>query len=93
VSGNYGRFQSTEATTALNQYATASDDATRTAALRTLQKIMVEQLPMIPTSAANVGGEYSTKNWVGWPDEAHQYAPAQPSQANALDVVLHLNPA
>lgn len=93
VNGNYGRFQSPEATTALNQYATASDDATRTAALHTLQKIMVEQMPMIPTSAANVGGEYSTKNWVGWPDEAHQYAPAQPSQANALDVVLHLNPA
>jgi peptide/nickel transport system substrate-binding protein len=93
VSGNYGRFQNAEATQALSQYANASDEATRTAALNTLQKIMVEQMPMIPTSAANLGGEYSTKNWTGWPDEHNQYAPAQPTQINALDVVLHLTPA
>ena len=93
VSGNYGRFNSPEATAALKQYANAADDATRTAAMNTLQKIMVEQMPVIITSAANAGGEYSTKHWVGWPDEQNQYAPAQPTQLNALDVVLHLKPA
>jgi peptide/nickel transport system substrate-binding protein len=93
VSGNYGRFNSPEATTALDQYANAADDATRTSALNTLQKIMVEQMPMIPTSASNVGGLYSTKNWVGWPDEQNQYGPAQPTQQNALQIVLNLKPA
>ncbi|MEU4194946.1 ABC transporter substrate-binding protein [Kribbella sp. NPDC026611] len=93
VSGNYGRFNSPEATTALNQYANAADDATRTTALNTLQKIMVEQMPMIPTSASNVGGLYSTKNWVGWPDEQNQYGPAQPTQQNALQIILNLKPA
>ncbi|HEX4702946.1 MAG TPA: ABC transporter substrate-binding protein [Pseudonocardiaceae bacterium] len=93
VSGNYGRFQSTAATTALQQYANASDDTTRTAALDTLQNIMVQQMPMIPTSAANAGGEYSTKHWVGWPSASNPYAPAQPTQPNALDIVLHLTPA
>ena len=43
--------------------------------------------------ADNVGGAYSTKNWIGWPDDANPYAPAQPTQPNALDVVLHLKPA
>ena len=93
VSGNYGRFNSPEATKALDQYANAADDATRTTALNTLQKIMVEQMPVIPTSASNVGGLYSTKNWVGWPDEQNQYAPAQPTQQNALQIVLNLKPA
>jgi peptide/nickel transport system substrate-binding protein len=93
VSGNYGRFNSPEATKALDSYANAADESTRTAALNTLQKIMVEQMPMIPTSASNVGGLYSTKHWVGWPDESNQYAPAQPTQQNALQIVLNLKPA
>ncbi|WP_405061121.1 ABC transporter substrate-binding protein [Kribbella sp. NBC_01505] len=92
-SGNYGRFNSPEATKALDEYANATDDATRTTALNTLQKIMVEQMPVIPTSASNVGGLYSTKNWIGWPDEQNSYAPGQPTQQNALQIVLNLKPA
>jgi peptide/nickel transport system substrate-binding protein len=61
--------------------------------MNTLQQIMVAQTPMVPTSAANVGGEYSTKHWVGWPGPANQYAPAQPTLPNALDIVLHLRPS
>lgn len=93
VGGNYGRYQNADATAALQQYANASDDATRTAALNTLQKIMVEQMPMVSLMAPNAGGEYLTTHWVGWPDDANPYAPAQPTQLNALDVVLHLTPA
>jgi peptide/nickel transport system substrate-binding protein len=93
VGGNYGRFQDPAATAALQQYANATDDATRTTALNTLQQIMVDQMPMVPLMAANAGGEYSTKNWVGWPDDSNAYAPAQPTLINALDIVLHLTPA
>ncbi|AHH94565.1 ABC transporter substrate-binding protein [Kutzneria albida] len=93
VSGNYGRFSSPEGTQALQRYAEAADDAGRAAALATVQKIMVEQQPVIATSAANAGGEYSTRNWVGWPDEQNPYGPAQPTLINALDIVLHLKPA
>ncbi|GAA0618874.1 ABC transporter substrate-binding protein [Kribbella sandramycini] len=93
ISGNYGRFSSPEATQLLDTYANATDDATRTTALNGLQKIMVEQMPVIPTSASNVGGLYSTKNWTGWPDEQNSYAPGQPTQQNALEIVLKLKPA
>jgi peptide/nickel transport system substrate-binding protein len=93
VSGNYGRFNSPEATKALDAYANAADEAARTTALNTLQKIMVEQMPIIPTSASNVGGLYSTKNWTGWPDDANPYAPGQPTQQNALEIVLKLKPS
>jgi peptide/nickel transport system substrate-binding protein len=93
INGNYGRFESPEATAALREYANAADDAARAKPMAALQKIMVEQMPVVITGAANVGGEYSTKNWVGWPDEQNPYAPAQPTQENALDIVMSLKPA
>jgi len=91
--GNFGRFNSPEATKALGDYANASDEAGRAAALAVIQKIFVEQVPMIPVGADNIGMAYSTKNWVGWPDDTNPYSAGQPTQANALDVVLHLKPA
>ena len=91
--GNFGRFDNPEATAALAAYANAADDAARTTALNTIQKIFVEQVPMIPVGADNIGMAYSTKNWVGWPDDTNPYSAGQPTQANALDVVLHLKPA
>ncbi|AEV87556.1 peptide ABC transporter substrate-binding protein [Actinoplanes sp. SE50] len=91
--GNFGRFKSPEATAALKAYANATSDADRTTALATLQKIFVEQAPMLPIGSDNVGGAISTKNWVGWPSEADQYAPLQPTQSGALDVIMHLKPA
>ncbi|BCJ41808.1 peptide ABC transporter substrate-binding protein [Actinoplanes ianthinogenes] len=91
--GNFGRFDSPEATAALKAYANATDDAARTTALATLQKVFVEQAPMLPVGADNVGGAYSTKNWIGWPTDADPYAPMQPTQSGALDVIMHLKPA
>jgi peptide/nickel transport system substrate-binding protein len=93
VNGDYGRFNDPAATAALQQYAQATDDAGRTAAMNTIEQIMVDQMPMVPTSAANAGGEYSTKNWTGWPSAANPYAPAQPTLPNAIDVLLHLTTA
>ncbi|MFE3373094.1 ABC transporter substrate-binding protein [Streptomyces sp. NPDC059173] len=91
--GNFGRFENAEATAALKEYAGATTDAARTEALNTLQKIFVEQAPMIPTAAAPIGAEFSTKNWIGWPSEANPYAPPQHTQRTALEIVLNLKPA
>jgi len=93
VAGNYGRFKNDDATAALKTYANATSDADRTAALNKIEDIFVQNLPVLLTSAANVGAEYNDKNWVGWPDDSNPYAPPQPTQQNALDVVLHLKPA
>jgi len=91
--GNFGRFNNAEATAALRAYAAATSDADRTAAMTTLQRVFVDQMPMIPVGADQVGGAYSIKNWVGWPDDSNPYGAMQPTQPNALDVVLHLRPA
>ena len=95
--GNFGRFKSPEATAALKAYANAKTDADRAAPLATLQKIFVEQAPMLPVGADNVGGAYSTKNWVGWPSDADPYAPSQPTQSAVStgnrDRMLPISPA
>jgi peptide/nickel transport system substrate-binding protein len=91
--GNFGRFKSPEATAALKAYANATSDADRTTAMNTIQKVFVEQAPMLPVGSDNVGGAYSTKNWTGWPSDADPYAGMQPTQPYALDIVLHLKPA
>ncbi|MDQ1701703.1 MAG: peptide/nickel transport system substrate-binding protein [Frankiaceae bacterium] len=91
--GNYGRFQSAEATAAIKSYATAADETTRTAALATIEKIFVDNVPVLITSAANVGAEYSTAHWTGWPDETNPWTAPQPTQQNALEIVLALKPA
>ncbi|GIH16673.1 ABC transporter substrate-binding protein [Rugosimonospora africana] len=93
ASGNYGRFNSPDATAALKAYTAATDDAGRQAALEKIEQIMVEQMPMIPTSAGNLGAEYSTAKWTGWPDESNPYEANQPTRPGMLDVVLHLTPA
>jgi peptide/nickel transport system substrate-binding protein len=93
VNGNWGRYRNAEATAALDRYANATDDATRQSAMHELQRIMVREMPIIPTGAANQGGAFSTKNWVGWPDEQNPYAPPHLTAHNALDIVLQLRPA
>jgi peptide/nickel transport system substrate-binding protein len=93
ATANFGRFNDPAATTALNEYANGSTDAERTSALNTLENIEATQMPFIPIMAANDGGEYSTKNWTGWPSASDPYAPAQPTLINALQIILKLKPA
>ncbi|MFD7986161.1 ABC transporter substrate-binding protein [Kitasatospora indigofera] len=91
--GNQGRYRNPEADAALKEFTSATDDAQRAHALATLQDLMATDVPIIATHASAVGGEYSTKDWVGWPTEEDPYAPPQHAQRTALDVVLHLRPA
>jgi peptide/nickel transport system substrate-binding protein len=93
ASGNYGRFNSPDATAALKAYTNATNDADRQAAMVKIEDIMVAQMPMIPTSAGNLGAEYVTSHWTGWPDASNPYAANQPTRWGMLDVVMHLTPA
>ncbi len=90
--GNFGRFKSPEATAALKAYANATSDADRTAQMNKIQKVFVEQVPMLPVGADNVGAFYSDKNWTGWPTDADPYAGQQPTQPYSLQIILKLKP-
>ncbi|MET0422490.1 MAG: ABC transporter substrate-binding protein [Actinoplanes sp.] len=90
--GNFGRFKSPEASAALKAYANATSDAERTTAMNTIQKVFVEQVPMLPIGADNVGAAFSDKNWTGWPSDADPYAGQQPTQPYSLQIILKLKP-
>ncbi|GAA4893201.1 peptide/nickel transport system substrate-binding protein [Stackebrandtia albiflava] len=90
---NFGRFESEEATQALRDYASATDDETRAECMATLQRIMIEEVPVIPLVAGPIGAEYSTRHWTGWPSEEDPYAMPQPTQPSASQIVMNLKPA
>ncbi|GAA4154142.1 ABC transporter substrate-binding protein [Leifsonia shinshuensis] len=93
VSDNFGRYSNPDATALLKQYAQASDEATRTAALEKLQKIFVDDVPAIPIGTHPQLAEYNTRKFVGWPSEQDQYATADPTQPSAVQVLMNLKPA
>ena len=93
ASWNFGRYKNEDATKALADYANAADDATRKAAMDTLQDLMVQEVPVIPLVAGPIGAEYSTKYWEGWPTAENPYAMPQPTQASASQILLKLTPA
>jgi peptide/nickel transport system substrate-binding protein len=90
---NLGRYQDTAAAAAFKAYTDAKDDAGRKTALDTIQKIFVDQVPAIAVDARPAAAEYSTKYYVGWPDDANAYGNPQPTVANATWILTKLKPA
>ncbi len=93
VDYNFGRYENPRATELLNTYATAATDEERTAALEEIQRIFVEDVPVIPVGTHPVLGEYNTRNYVGWPNEEDQYATADPVQVTVPLILTKLTPA
>jgi peptide/nickel transport system substrate-binding protein len=71
---NFQRWNDPKTDELLDQYASTSDPALQKQAIQGLQKIMVEQLPSIPLLVEPYWYQYSTKKFVGWPDEKNPYA-------------------
>ena len=90
---NYGRFTDPASTKAFASYQTASDDASRTAALNTIETTMVQQVPVIGMDVRPELGIFSTKNFVGWPTESSPYADPAPTGFNMSEIVMKLKPA
>jgi len=93
VADNFGRYDNPEATKLLQEYAAASDEATRKTLLDQIQKIFVEEVPAIPVGTHPQLAEYNTRNFTGWPSESNQYATADPTQPWAVQVLMQLKPA
>ena len=93
VADNFGRYNNPEASALLKEYAQASDEAARTAALNKIQKIFVDDVPAIPIGTHPQLGQYNTRSYTGWPSESDQYATADPTQPTAVQVLMNLKPA
>lgn len=90
---NFGRFENAASTKAFATYQNASDDATRKAALSTIQDTWVKEVPVIGMDIRPELGIYSTKSWVGWPSETEPYADPAPTGFNMSEIMMKLHAA
>jgi len=91
-STNYSRYKNASADALFNQYGGASH-AQQVQIIHQIQKLMLDDLPFIPTTEGVDWYQYDTTNIGGWPTEANPYA--QPSPYSFPDngqVVTHLYP-
>src|SRR3989440_510884 len=92
-STNYSRFKSASADALFNQYAGASQPQ-QVQIMHQIQKMMVDDIPFIPTTEGVDWYQYDTTNIGGWPTQSNPYA--QPSPYSFPDngqVLAHLYPA
>ncbi|MGW6227788.1 ABC transporter substrate-binding protein, partial [Cellulosimicrobium cellulans] len=89
---NFGRFDSPEATAALDAYLAATTDEDRATAIAEAQKIFVEQVPVMPIGTRPFITEFNTRNYVGWPSDDDPYINADPTQPTAVLILTQLKP-
>ena len=87
---NFGRYNNPDVTAALADYANATDDAAREAALAIVQKAFVDEAVMLPIGTRPFIGEYNTRNYVGWPSDKDPYAVPEQTRPQMLLVLTHL---
>ncbi|MGN7703903.1 ABC transporter substrate-binding protein [Cellulosimicrobium sp. 22601] len=90
---NFGRFDSPEATAALDAYLAATTDEDRATAIAEAQKIFVDQVPVMPIGTRPFITEFNTRNYVGWPSDDDPYINADPTQPTAVLILTQLKPA
>ena len=88
ATSNFERWSDPTTDKLLQQYASSPNPAIQQQALAGIQKILVEQLPTIPLIYGATWYEYSTKNFVGWPDQQHPYAMPAPYAAPDEELVV-----
>lgn len=90
---NFGRFDSPEATAALDAYLAATTDEDRATAIAAAQKIFVDEVPVMPIGTRPFITEFNTRNYVGWPSDDDPYVNADPTQPTAVLILTQLKPA
>ncbi|MFZ0971517.1 MAG: ABC transporter substrate-binding protein [Solirubrobacteraceae bacterium] len=91
-STNYERFKSPSTDALFNQYSSASPSQ-QVNIIHDIQKVMIDQVPLIPVTEGVDWYQYDTTHFSGWPTQSNPFAQPSPYQAPDLEVVLtHLVP-
>jgi peptide/nickel transport system substrate-binding protein len=89
-----GGSYATQTQKLITQYQQTLDPSVQKQAMQGIEDTMVSQLPAIPLTVNVNWDEFTTKNFVGWPDESNPYDFGSPFQVPDFEnVVLHLKPA
>ncbi len=91
ASTNFGRFSSPVATKALETYNSTANAKAQQAALNTVEKVWIQQLPALPLVWGAFWNEYSTAKFVGWPTASNMYTDPGPNDAAAVLTALTIH--
>lgn len=84
---NWERWTDPTTDKLIQDFATTNDKAAQLKDIQGLEKIMVEQLPVIPLVDGATWYEYTTNHFQGWPDANNPYAGPAPWQYPDEEVV------
>ena len=91
-STNFSRYKSASTDALFNQYAAASQSQ-QVQIIHQVQKVMVDNIPLIPTTEGVDWYQYDTSHISGWPTESDAFAQPSPYSFPDNGVVLtHLHP-
>jgi peptide/nickel transport system substrate-binding protein len=100
ATGDFERLKDPAIEADLAKLSGAATVAAQTAALAPIEKFVVNEVPVIPTTTAADWFEYNSQHYNGWPTQSNPYDSGQPSGTNngpgtGSDevVILHLTPA
>ncbi|MBO0802166.1 MAG: ABC transporter substrate-binding protein [Nocardiopsaceae bacterium] len=88
ASTNFERYSSSKADSLISSYLGTQDPATQNTAMAGLEKIMVNDVPVIPLYYATYWGLYVTKHISGWPSPSNPYEIASSYDTPMNEVVL-----
>lgn len=78
---------------ALTDFNSTTDPTQQNAAMKTLESVMVNQLPVFPLFYGPMWYEYTTTHYTGWPTQNNQYdTPAIFNWPQGVEVIHHLQP-
>jgi len=90
AASNFVRFSSPSVDTMLSRLRGATTQAQQQGDVHQLENVMYQQVPVLTLFYGATWGEYSTKQFTGWPDSGNSYAPPAPYGAPPLMIVTHL---
>jgi peptide/nickel transport system substrate-binding protein len=90
---NWERYSNPATDALIHEYAGTTDPATQQSIVAQLQKVMLEDVPVIPVTESVDWFQYDAGSFSGWPTPGNPYA--QPAAYNYPDwgqVLMHLTP-
>jgi peptide/nickel transport system substrate-binding protein len=88
AAGDYGRYNNPAADTLFDQFGATTDSGKQHDLIKQVEKIMLEDVPVIPVTEGVAWYQYSTKDFAGWPTPQDPYAAPAPWNLPDWEVVL-----
>jgi peptide/nickel transport system substrate-binding protein len=89
AAGDYGRYKNSSADSLFDQFGATTDSATQHNLMKQIEKVMLDDVPVVPVTEGVAWYEWSTKDIAGWPTQQDPYAAPAPWNVPDWEVVLN----